>query len=145
MSRSSSWEQLRSQPRGAASPLGHQSRGKEKYVSEQNKTIVRRLLEEPWTGNLKVVDELIDRKYVGHDPALPSRCAAPTVQGKHRDLSRGLLGRRITVDEQIAEGDKVATRWTGRGKHDGDLMGIGPTGKQVTVSGLTLSRLENAR
>jgi predicted ester cyclase len=52
---------------------------------------------------------------------------------------------RITIDDQIAERDMVATRWTGRGTHDGDLMGIAPTGKQVTVSGLTLSRLSNGK
>ncbi|MGH2921728.1 MAG: ester cyclase, partial [Gaiellaceae bacterium] len=52
---------------------------------------------------------------------------------------------RITVDDQIAEGDKVATRWTGRGTHDGDLMDIAPTGKQVEISGLTLSRLANGK
>jgi hypothetical protein len=45
--------------------------------SEQNKTIVRRLLEEPWKGNLKVVDELIDRNYVGHDPSTPEPLRGP--------------------------------------------------------------------
>jgi predicted ester cyclase len=49
---------------------------------------------------------------------------------------------RITVEKQLAEGDLVATRWIGRGTHEGELMGIQPTGKQVTVSGLTISRLE---
>ncbi|OFW70937.1 MAG: hypothetical protein A2Y55_01360 [Actinobacteria bacterium RBG_16_68_12] len=55
----------------------------------------------------------------------------------------GFPGGGITVDDQIAEGDKVATRWTGRGTHTGEMAGISPTGKEVTVSGLTLSRLEN--
>ena len=49
---------------------------------------------------------------------------------------------RITVDDQIAEGDKVATRWTGRGTHTGEIAGISATGKDVTVTGLTISRLE---
>ena len=114
--------------------------------SEQNKTIVRRLLEEPWKGNLEVVDEIIDRNYVGHDPSLPEPLRGP--DGLKEFVSTyhaGYSDARITVDEQIAEGDKVATRWTGRGKHDGDLMGIPPTGKQVTVSGLTLSRLADGK
>src|SRR5436190_2066921 len=85
MSRSSLPSSFGPSPRGAASPRGHQSRGKER------------------------------------------------------------LCPRITVDEQIAEGDKVASRWTGRGTHDGDLMGVAPTGKQVTVSGLTFSRLANGK
>ena len=45
------------------------------------------------------------------------------------------------IDYQIAEGDLVATRWEGRGRHTGELMGIGPTGKDAVVSGLTLSRV----
>ena len=50
-----------------------------------------------------------------------------------------------TLEACGAEGDKVVTRWTGRGTHDGDLMGVAPSGKQVTVSGLTLSRLANGK
>ena len=112
--------------------------------SEQNKAIVRRLFEEPWKGNLKVVDELIDRKYVGYDPSNPEPLRGPDGFKEFVSAYREAYPDvRITVNDQIAEGDKVATRWTGRGKHDGELMGISPTGKQVTVSGLTFSRLEN--
>jgi hypothetical protein len=56
--------------------------------SEQNKTIVRRLLEEPWTGNLKVVDELIDRNYVGHDPSLPEPLRGPDGFKASRPIAR---------------------------------------------------------
>ena len=47
----------------------------------------------------------------------------------------------LTIETQFAEGDYVATRWTGRGTQKGELMGIPATGKQVTVSGITISRL----
>ena len=114
--------------------------------SEQNKAIVRRLLEEPWKGDLGVVDELVDSKYVGHDPSLPEPLHGPSdFKANIATYRAAYSDARITVDEQIAEGDRVATRWTGRGKHDGDLMGVTPTGKQVTVSGLTLSRLANGK
>jgi predicted ester cyclase len=114
--------------------------------SEQNKAIVRRLLEEPWKGDLRVVDELVDRKYVGYDPSIPEPLRGPDGFKENIATYRAAYSdARITVDEQIAEGDMVATRWTGRGKHDGDLMGIAPTGKQVKVSGLTLSRLANGK
>src|SRR5205823_5813759 len=133
-------------PRGAASSWG-QSRGKEKFMSsDQNKAIVRRLLEEPWKGDLRVVDELIDRNYVGYDPSVPEPLRGPDGFKENISTYRSAYSdARITVDEQIAEGDKVASRWTGRGTHDGDLMGVAPTGKQVTVSGLTLSRLANGK
>jgi len=103
--------------------------------SEQNKTIVRRLLEEPWTGNLKVVDELIDRSTSATTRPFPSRCAAPTVSRKtSRPIARPTRTPESPSTNRSPRATKVATRWTGRGKHDGDLMGIGPTGKQVTVS-----------
>jgi predicted ester cyclase len=139
-------EQLRFHPQGARSPWDREAEERRSMSSEQNKAIVRRLLEEPWTGDLRVIDELIDSKYVGYDPALPEPLRGP--DGFKENISTyrtAYSDARITVDDQIAEGDKVATRWTGRGKHDGDLMGIGPTGKQVTVSGLTLSRLANGK
>ena len=114
--------------------------------SEQNKLIVRRLLEEPWKGDLGVVDELIDRNYVGYDPSIPEPRRGPDGFKENISTYRAAYSdARITVDEQIAEGDKVASRWTGRGTHDGDLMGVAPSGKQVTVSGLTFSRLANGK
>jgi predicted ester cyclase len=140
-------EQLRSLAPGCNVALRGQAAEERRIMSsEQNKAIVRRLLEEPWKGDLRVIDELVDRKYVGYDPAIPEPLRGP--EGFKENISTyraAYSDARITVDEQIAEGDKVATRWTGRGKHDGDLMGIDPTGKQVKVSGLTLSRLTNGK
>jgi predicted ester cyclase len=110
--------------------------------SEQNKAIVRRLFEEPWKGNLEVVDELIPSDYVGHDPANPEPLRGPEGVKEFISTYRAAFpDSRITVEQQLAEGDLVATRWSGRGTHEGELMGIQPTGKQVTISGLTISRL----
>jgi predicted ester cyclase len=111
--------------------------------SEQNKAIVRRAFEEPWKGSLAVVDELVASDYIGHDPANPEPLRGP--EGVKEFISTyrtAFPDARITVEQQLAEGDLVATRWSGRGTHEGELMGIEPTGKQVTVSGLTISRLE---
>ncbi len=113
---------------------------------ENAKFIVKRLFEEPWTGNFEAIDEFISPDYVGHDPAVPEPIRGPA--GVRDNIERyiaGFPGGAITVDEQIAEGDKVATRWTGRGTHTGELAGISPTGKDVTVSGLTISRFESGK
>jgi len=108
------------------------------------KQIVRRLLEEPWKGGWDVIDEYVASGYVGHDPAELEPIRGPAgVRANVEKYLAGFPGGGITVDDQIAEGDKVATRWTGRGTHMGEIAGISPTGKEVTVSGLTLSRLEN--
>lgn len=114
--------------------------------SDRNKTIVRRVFEEPWKGNLDVVDELIARDYVGHDPANPEPLHGPEGVKEFISTYRSAYpDARITVEQQLAEGDMVATRWTARGTHEGDLLGIAPTGKRVTVAGLTFSRLEDGK
>jgi steroid delta-isomerase-like uncharacterized protein len=115
-------------------------------TSEQSKTIVRRAFEEPWKGNLEVIDELIATDYIGHDPANPEPLHGPSGVKEFISTYRAAFpDARITVEQQLAEGDLVATRWTGRGTHEGELMGITATGKHVTVSGLTISRLEGGK
>jgi predicted ester cyclase len=115
-------------------------------AAKDNKTIVRRLLEEPWTGNLGIIDEYVDAGYVGYDPSQPEPLRGPQalkefVQTYLSAFSDG----RITADHQFAEGDMVATRWTGKGTHDGELMGIAPTRKQVTVPGITISKVKDGK
>jgi predicted ester cyclase len=52
---------------------------------------------------------------------------------------------QFTVEDEIAEGDKVTTRYTARGTHRGELMGMAPTGKHVTVTGIFISRVEEGK
>ncbi len=112
-----------------------------------NKDIVRRVVDGVWRDrDLTIIDQLIAEEYVGHDPTQPE-----PIQG--RDGFRRFVGMyqsafddaTITIDDQIGEGDQVVTRWTGRGTHTGELMGIAPTGKEVTVSGLTVARLAGGK
>jgi steroid delta-isomerase-like uncharacterized protein len=111
-----------------------------------NKTIVRRFVEESWNGKSDVVDELTAGHYVGHDPANPEPVRGPegvkTFISTYRAAFPDL---RITIEDQLAQDDLVATRWTSRGTQKGELMGIEPTGKQVTVSGVTISRLADGK
>jgi predicted ester cyclase len=110
-----------------------------------NKEIVRRALEEPWS-DLSVLDELIDESYVGHDPAAPEPLRG--VQGVKDFVNQyrsAFEGAQIKVERQIAEGEYVATRWEGRGRHTGELLGIEPTGKEVVITGQTCSRVVNGK
>ena len=114
-------------------------------MAAANKDIVRRALEEPWT-NLDVLDELIADDYIGRDPAFPEPIRG--VQGAKDNVSAYVAafeGAQVTVQEQIGEGDLVASRWEGRGRHTGELLGIAPTGKDAVVSGLTLSRVADGK
>lgn len=115
-------------------------------AAKDNKTIVRRLVEEPWTGNLDIVDEYVDAGYIGYDPSQPEPLRGPQAVKEFIQMFKTAYSDgRVTVDEQFAEGDMVATRWTGRGTQDGELMGIAPTKKQVTVPGITISKLKNGK
>lgn len=110
--------------------------------TEENKALVRRFFEEMWgKGNLAIADELLTTDFVFH-PAPPG--VAPDLEGyKHwvRMTCAGLADRQSTVEDQIAEGDKVVSRWTYRGTHKGELMGVAPTSKQVTVTGICIDRI----
>ena len=52
---------------------------------------------------------------------------------------------QLSIEDQVAEGDKVVTRWIGSGTHQGEMMGIAPTGNQVRVDGMTISRIEDGK
>ena len=110
-----------------------------------NKEIVRRALEDSWQDP-SVFDELISSDYVGYDPALPEPIRGPQgAKNNFKQYSDAFEGAHITVKDQIAEGDAVATRWEGRGRHTGELMGVPPTGKEIVVEGLNLTRLRDGK
>ena len=116
-------------------------------MSEENKEKARRLLEEAFNeGNFGVVDEIVSPEYVLHDPALPEEIRGPEgVKGFVQMYRSAFPDTHITVEDQIAEGDDVVTRWTGRGTHQGELLGVPPSGKRVEVSGITLDRFSGAK
>jgi steroid delta-isomerase-like uncharacterized protein len=115
--------------------------------AESNKALSRRLLEEAFNaGNIDVIDELDTTDFVNHDAALPEPMVGPdaakaTISG-YRTAFPDL---RITIEEQIADDQGVATRWSAKGTHEGDLMGMAPTGKQATVTGMTIDRIVDGR
>ena len=110
-----------------------------------NKEIVRRVLEDVWTDD-SVVDELVSPDYVGYDPAAPETIRGPQgVKDNFKQYRDAFEGAKITVKEQIAEGDTVATRWEGRGRHTAEMMGIPPTGKDIVVTGINITRLKDGK
>jgi steroid delta-isomerase-like uncharacterized protein len=113
--------------------------------TEQNKAITRRYFEELWNqNNLAVIDEIIAPDVVGHASGQTFR-GADALRGRAKNLRSTYSEVRFTMDDQIAEGNKVLIRWTFRGKHTGEYMGARPTGKEVVATGMNLFRLENGR
>ncbi len=89
--------------------------------SEENKALVRRIFEEGWNaGNLDVFDETIAPDYVLHDPSVPEDVAGVDgIKGFASAFLRAFPDLHFAVEDQVAEGDKVVTRWTSSATHRG--------------------------
>jgi steroid delta-isomerase-like uncharacterized protein len=116
-------------------------------MSEANKAIARRLIEEAWNkGEPAAVDALVDPAYVGHFAIQREPLRGPEA---YKGFIAGLLAAfpdlQFTVEDIVAEGDKVAIRWTNRGTHGGALMGVPPTGRRVEASGIWIHRLAGGK
>ena len=105
-----------------------------------------RFFDEVWNaGKLDLVAELFAPEYVGHPSGPEETIRGPEgVKAYVGGLRAGVPDLTLTIDDQIVDGDKIATRWTAHGTHDGELMGIGPTGRTATVTGITIQRIGNA-
>ena len=111
----------------------------QKATEQENKTIAARLLEEIWNQRkVDLVDEIDAADFVLH------MAGSPDIIGPegHKALITTFLSafpdHRYAVEDQIAEGDKVVTRWTASGTHKGVLMGVAPTGAKMTVTGVSI-------
>jgi predicted ester cyclase len=117
-------------------------------MSEANKAIIRRVIDELLNGqgNLDVADELFAPEYVGHNPASPQDTRGPEgVKGFASMFRSAFPDVHFSVEDQVAEGDKVVTRWRGSGTHRGDLFGIAPTGKGASFVGIPINRIEGGK
>jgi predicted ester cyclase len=111
-------------------------------ASEANKTAVKDCFEQASQGNFDALASLVTPDYVVHPEEVRGPGGlAEMVQG-YRDAFTGL---NVTIEQQFTEGDYVATRTTIRGRHDGELMGAPPTGRDVEFMGLTISRCSDGR
>lgn len=110
--------------------------------TETNKAAVRACFENASQGNFDALDEIVAPDYVLHpEEVRGAEGLKEMVEGYRKALS----GLRVTIDHQFTEGDYVATRFTIRGTHDGELMGAPPTGNDVAFTGVTISRCEGGR
>jgi steroid delta-isomerase-like uncharacterized protein len=111
------------------------------------KAVARLEFEEVFSkGRIELIDEILGDDYVCHDPALPAPARG---RAGLRDAVIGfrsaLPDLQFTVDQQVAEGDRVVTAWTATGTHIGELMGVPGTGRPVTMSGVDIERFDGDR
>ena len=117
-------------------------------MSEENKAIARRALEEVWSGqgDLDAADELYAPNWLDHDPASPEDIRGPEGAKEWASMYRNAFpDNRYSVEEQVAEGDMVVTRWIASGTHQGEIMGIAPTGNRVTMAGTSVERIVDGK
>jgi steroid delta-isomerase-like uncharacterized protein len=121
--------------------MGDDRRETEEEMSEQNKTLARRWFEDLFSrGNVDVANEILSTDFVDHlthedERGLEElklyvsiyRTAFPDIQD--------------AVEDIVAEGDKVVVRWTSSGTHQGEFMGVAPTGRHVRFTGMRLFRI----
>lgn len=111
----------------------------------ENKATARRMFEEVWSqGRYESLDELVAPEFVAHVAGQSEPLRGPKAFKEFVSSFReGFPDLTLKVEDQFAEGDKVVTRWSGGGTHQGDLMGIPATGKEVTIQGIVITRLAN--
>jgi predicted ester cyclase len=112
-----------------------------------NKTIARRFFEELWNEEkLAVADDIIGADAVGRNPGALPHGGYPDFEKRIVVmLHRAFPDLHTTIEEQVAEGETVVTRWTQRGTHRGEFFGIAPTGKAVTGAGVHIQRIKEGK
>ena len=115
--------------------------------AEENKKVVQRFWK-VWEQEdfVDLIDELLAPDYVNHSPGMPDQPTGPegvkAVVGMFRG---GMPDLRVTIDEMIAEGDTVATRYTIEGTHEGELFGVPPTGRRLSIESMAVERVSDGK
>jgi predicted ester cyclase len=125
----------------------------EQVSLEENKVIHRKLIEEMENKkNVDMIYEIFQNGYIVHEGYIgkegAERVYPVTLEMLKQSVIKGIGGfpdRRLRINFQVAENDRVVTYWTGNGTHSGTWLGIGATGKEVRWDGIYISRISNGR
>ena len=113
--------------------------------TEENKALVRRFYEEIDRGNVEAMDELVSENYIDHNPPpFPFPPGRQGLKDAFKLFWEATPGRH-EIEDQIAEGDKVVTRLTAYGKHEGDLPGAPRTGNDMKMTAVAIHRIADGK
>lgn len=114
---------------------------------EESKAIMRQYFKGAWEqGNIGLLDELLAPDYINHSPATPDLSTGPQEVKEVVSMFRNAMpDLRVVIEEMLAEGDKVATRYALEGTHRGELFGIAPTGQQLSIKSITVERVAEGK
>lgn len=96
-------------------------------------------------GNIAVIDELVSPDFVDHDPAPDQGPGAAGFKGFWTSFRTAFPDLDVTVDSSVAEDDRVAIAYRVRATHQGDFMGLAPTGRPIDVRGVQITRFSDGR
>jgi predicted ester cyclase len=114
-------------------------------MSAENEALVRRFFEEFCNGRrAEVADEVVAADYVSHGPQAPPADGPDGVKARV-GLYQDAVAGQWDVQEIFSCGDRVVARWIGRGSHDGELMGLEPTGKPIAVEAISVFRIADGK
>ncbi len=114
--------------------------------TDENKAVARREIEEIFNqgGNLDAADEIYAPNYIGHDPTFGDLHGPEAVKQSAAKYRQAFPDLEATIEDQVAEGDKVVTRFRTRGTHQGETEAFGPpTGNQFEVTGITIEQFSD--
>jgi steroid delta-isomerase-like uncharacterized protein len=112
---------------------------------EENKAVIRRYYEDVLNaGNIGALEELAVPQYDEHDP-LPGQATGREGLRQRVEMLRSAFRPHFTIEDIIAEQDKVVVRWTNRGTQVGEFMGMPATGKSFTIAGIDIHRLRDGK
>ncbi|MDP8940441.1 MAG: ester cyclase [Actinomycetota bacterium] len=113
---------------------------------EENKAVVCRIVEDLFnTGDASIADEVFAADYIDHTASNPQMRGPENVRQFIESWRAAFPDTRSAVDDIVAEGDRVAVRWTTHATHRGEFMGVAPTGRQVAVGWFGMFRLSDGR
>ena len=114
--------------------------------AEESKAIMRRFWDAWEQGNVELLDELLAPEYINHTLAAPDLPPGPEGVKEVVSMFRGAMpDLRVVIEDMIAEGDKVATRYALEGTHRGELFGAAPTGRQLSIKSITMERVSEGK
>lgn len=115
-------------------------------MSEENKALARRVVEEVWNrGNVAVVDETFASDYTEHNPRPGQEVGIDGYKSGVSMMRTAFPDLHLDLQDIIAEGDRVAIRYTLHGTHEGDLIGVPPSGNSVSSDGMVFARIHDGK
>jgi len=120
--------------------------GSEAAIESRNKALIERWADEGFNANnVDLADQIYDANVYYHEPSAGEVIGVANLKNFVTSWRKAFPDSRLTIEEQVAKDDRVATRWTFTGTHKGTFRGIAPTGKTVSFSAMYFYRFANAK